>query len=78
MATKLPVYFIDGLMQERRDPSVLAIYVFLALTHRHGVMCYYKGFRAPPQYPIRRLSVRSRKVSKPRYLYLELSDRSEI
>ena len=34
--------------------------------------------RAPSQYPIRRLSVRSRKVSKPRDLYLELSDRSEI
>ena len=33
--------------------------------------------RAPSQYPKRRLSVRSRKVSKPRDLYLELSDRSE-
>ena len=32
----------------------------------------------PSQYPKRRLSVRSRKVSKPRELYLELSDRSEI
>ena len=34
--------------------------------------------RAPSQYPKRRLSVRSRKVSKPRDLYLELSDRFEI
>ena len=34
--------------------------------------------RAPFQYPIRRLIVRSRKVSKPRDFYLELSDRSEI
>ena len=34
--------------------------------------------RAPSQYPKRRLSIRSRKVSKPRDLYLELSDRSEI
>ena len=34
--------------------------------------------RAPFQYPIRRLIVRSREVSKPRDLYLELSDRSEI
>ena len=34
--------------------------------------------RAPFQYPIRRLIVRSRKVSKPRDSYLELSDRSEI
>ena len=34
--------------------------------------------RAPSQYPKRRLFVKSRKVSKPRDLYLELSDRSEI
>ena len=34
--------------------------------------------RAPSQYPKRLLSVRSRKVSKPRDLYLELSDRYEI
>ena len=34
--------------------------------------------RAPSQYPIRRLFVRSRKVSKSRDLYLELSDRYEI
>ena len=33
---------------------------------------------APSQYLKRRLSVRSRKVSKPRDLDLELSDRSEI
>ena len=33
---------------------------------------------APSQYPKRRLSVRSRKLSKPRDLYLELSDRYEI
>ena len=33
---------------------------------------------APSQYLKRRLSVRSRKVSKPRNLYLELSDRSAI
>ena len=36
------------------------------------------SYLAPSQYPKRRLSVRSRKVSKPRDLYLELSDRSEI
>ena len=34
--------------------------------------------RAPSQYPKRRLFVRSRKISKPRDLYLDLSDRSEI
>ena len=32
----------------------------------------------PSQYPKRRLPIRSRKVSKPRDLYLELSDLSEI
>ena len=30
------------------------------------------------QYPIRRLVIKSREISKPRDLYLELSDRSEI
>ena len=36
------------------------------------------GARAPFQYPIRRLIVRSREASKPRDLYLEFSDRPEI
>ena len=36
------------------------------------------GIWAPSQYPKRRLFVRSREVSKPRDLYLKLSDRSEI
>ena len=36
------------------------------------------GTWAPFQYPMRRLIVRSRKVSKPRDLCLEFSDRSEI
>ena len=44
---------------------------------RYSHPLYYTT-RAPSQYPKRRLSVRSRKVSKPRDLYLELSDRSEI
>ena len=39
---------------------------------------YWDAPWAPSQYLERRLSVRSRKVSKPRNLYLELSDRSEI
>ena len=38
----------------------------------------YMKYRTPSQYPKRRLFVRSRKVSKPRDLYLEFSDRSEI
>ena len=36
------------------------------------------GVWAPSQYPKRRLSERSRKVLKPRDLYLEMSDRSEM
>ena len=40
--------------------------------------CSFEAIWAPSQYPKRRLSVRSRKVSKLRDLYLELSDRSEI
>ena len=36
------------------------------------------GSRAPSQYPKRRLSVRSRKVSKPRDWYFKLSDRFEM
>ena len=39
---------------------------------------YWNGAWAPSQYPKRRLIVRSREVSKPRDLYLELSNRSEI
>ena len=39
---------------------------------------YSDETRAPSQYPIRRIIVRSREVLKPRDLYLELSDRSEI
>ena len=47
------------------------------------LMCTYlwlakDSTRAPSQYPIRRVIVRSRQVSKPRNLYLELTDRSEI
>ena len=40
--------------------------------------CLWTPIWAPPQYPKRRLFVRSRKDSKPRDLYLELSDRFEI
>ena len=53
------------------------------VTCRYNTWCqYWSGTSLIPwppfQYPIRRLTVRSRKVSKPRDLYLELSDRSEI
>ena len=46
--------------------------------HRLWAVKPLRSHRAPSQYPKRRLSVRSRKVSKQRYLYFELSDRSEI
>ena len=49
----------------------------MLLTHRHNTSIVNVTW-APSQYPKRRLSVRCRKVSKPRDLYLELSDRSEI
>ena len=47
--------------------------------HLHNMFKHIElGPRAPSQYPKRRLSLRSRKVSKLRDLYSELSDRSEI
>ena len=46
--------------------------------HFLSIISLYVKYRAPSQYPKRRLSVRSRKVSKPRDLYLELSYRFEI
>ena len=52
----------------------------IIVNHVTSIWCYSTaqvGW-APSQYPKRRLFVRSRKVSKPRDLYLELSDRSEI
>ena len=51
------------------------IVCWFAATHTWGLVC---RSRAPSQYSKRRLFVRSRKVSKTRDLYLELSDRSEI
>ena len=43
-----------------------------------GAILNSPSIRAPFQYPIRSLIVRSREVSKPRDLYLELFDCSEI
>ena len=48
------------------------------ITYTLMIHSYFRLLWAPSQYPKRRLSVRSRKVSKPRDLYLELSDRSDI
>ena len=53
---------------------VSGVYMLTNVTHCQSMTTTW----APSQYPKRRLSVRSRKVSKPRDLYLELSDRSEI
>ena len=54
------------------------IYRKSRVLHQSFIWRHLKTTRAPSQYPKRRLSVRSRKVSKPRDLYLKLSDRSEI
>ena len=56
-------------------------YIFISFTRLWtgtGKWFRIERTRAPFQYPISRLTVRSHKVSKPRDLYLELSDRSEI
>ena len=53
------------------------IFVSFALWFGAGVTPFIP-VGTPFQYPKRRLIERSRKVSKPRDLYLELSDRSEI
>ena len=54
--------------------------LFGQVAHFPGICMWLgkAGARAPSQYPKRHLIVRSREVSKPRDLYLELSDRSEI
>ena len=56
-----------------------SLYSFLLVwTICIGTAARYDNTRAPFQYPLRRLIPRSRKVSNPRDLYLELSDRSQI
>ena len=57
--------------------KILQYQPFVLENHRLQEDSSYKD-QGPSQYPKRRLSVRSRQVSKPRDLYLELSDRSEI
>ena len=57
------------------DPTILGVWLLIGFKF---ILVGKRGSRAPSQYPKRRLSVRSRKISKPRDLYLELSDRSEI
>ena len=62
----------------------MLIFKVLINAHAKNQICSSGGYMhaiyiwAPSQYPKRRLSIRSRKVSKPRDSYLELSDRSEI
>ena len=69
----------------RNDPQVNAKYDLAdgkATLAQDVAWCreakYIAWTRAPSQFPKRRLSVKSRKVSKLRDLYVELSDRSEI
>ena len=65
---------------------IFIVYIHYWITtkasHSACILLTFEGLRArsraPSQYPKRSLSVRSRKISKPRDLYLELSDRSEI
>ena len=62
----------------RHHLSFISTAVCVAENSRLSPEMAFLTYWAPSQYPKRRLSVRSRKVSKPRDLYLELSDRSEI
>ena len=75
--------------EKRRGRTTTKLHILKKIiTHKENTIANYSfityliffsgDFRAPSQYPKRRLSVRSRKVSKPRDLYLKLSDRSEI
>ena len=60
-------------MRRSWDRPNVMMGIFILLRH-----LYWDGPWAPSQYPKNCLFVRSRYVSKPRDLYLELSDRSEI
>ena len=63
---------------DRMSTNVLSAISKTALGCNYSLLISALETWAPSQYPKRRLSVRSRKVSTPRDLYLELSDRSEI
>ena len=68
---------------ELKNSPVTFLNVWLSFStyENHRIRPCLSGWKAtwaPSQYPKRRLSVRSRKVSKPRDLYLELSNRFEI
>ena len=52
-------------------------WIALVVINSHSLVLLRHKYPGP-QYPKRRLFVRSREVSKPRDLYLKLSDRSEI
>ena len=69
------IYFqINYYFSTKLDP----LYIVANNTAIYVTKAHKADHRAPSQYVKRRLSVRSRKVSKPRDLYLELSDRYEI
>ena len=70
-----PIYYtmnyvsMDGLVQDYSNSSALAIDLLPSCDK--STVSFQVTAGAPSQYPKRRLSVRSRKVSKPRDLYLE-------
>ena len=60
----------------RVNPWTRISSLYLSLWYKPCILAV--GTRAPSQYPKRCLIVRSREISKPRDLYLKLSDRSNI
>ena len=68
----------DGMENSMSGFWIVNFSRYYFIWRRHDDMTLCIDIRAPTQYPKIRLSVRPRKVSKPRDLYLELSDRSEI
>ena len=67
---------LGGLQGARMSSVYIYIYIYIVCSIRYAYG--FVAFWAPPQYPKRRLSVRSRKVSKPRDWYFKLSYRFEI
>ena len=67
--------FVTNSIEDLRVRVVYFLHFISSVKFLLSVLWYLLG---PFQYPIRRLIVRSREVSKPREWYLALSDRSEI
>ena len=68
-------YYVEELCYEYECFCILRILI----NHMHYTKrLYVRSSWGPFQYPMRRLIVRSRKISKSRYLHLKLYDRCEI